>query len=145
MPRKGQKACPYCGQKCRAAEFWVSAAARPHIRIDSQGEKRGDLPVQRPTKYDLIINQNGDTLGHTIRPPLFAHTNELSSRAAMPRKFFVTFTCVSLVVASFGVKMARAQVVIPHGSFENDFESYLVVIVSFILLCFAVWRFFRRR
>jgi uncharacterized YccA/Bax inhibitor family protein len=103
------------------------------------------LPVQRPTKYDLIINQNGDTLGHTIRPPLFAHTNELSSRAAMPRKFFVTFTCVSLVVASFGVKMARAQVVIPHGSFENDFESYLVVIVSFILLCFAVWRFFRRR
>jgi hypothetical protein len=63
----------------------------------------------------------------------------------MPRKFFVTFTCVSLVVASFGVKMARAQVVIPHGSFENDFESYLVVIVSFILLCFAVWRFFRRR
>jgi len=63
----------------------------------------------------------------------------------MRHKFPLTFTCVTLILASFGVKGATAQVVIPHGSFENDFYSYLVAIVSFILLCFAVWRFFRRR
>ena len=63
----------------------------------------------------------------------------------MRHKFQLTFTCVTLILAGFGAKAATAQVVIPHGSFENDFYSYLVAIVSFILLCFAVWRFFRRR
>jgi hypothetical protein len=62
----------------------------------------------------------------------------------MRHEFPVTFTCVSLL-AAFSVKAATAQVVIPHGSFENDFFSYLVAIVSFILLCFAMWRFFGRR
>ena len=33
-------------------------------------------------------------------------------------------------------------VLIPHGAFENDFEKYLVAIVSLALLCFAACRFF---
>jgi hypothetical protein len=39
---------------------------------------------------------------------------------------------------------AVAQVVlIPHGDYENDFEKYLVVIISLVLLCFAAWRYYR--
>jgi hypothetical protein len=63
----------------------------------------------------------------------------------MRRKFAATFIWISLTLASVGVTAATAQVVIPYGTFENDFESYLVAIVSFVLLCFAAWRFFRRR
>jgi alkylated DNA repair dioxygenase AlkB len=39
---------------------------------------------------------------------------------------------------------AAAQVLIPHGDYENDFEKYLVVIISLALLCFAAWRYYRR-
>jgi hypothetical protein len=60
-------------------------------------------------------------------------------------KFRATFTWISLILAGFGVNATTAQVVIPYGPFENDFASYLVAIVSFVLLCFAAWRFFRRR
>jgi hypothetical protein len=39
---------------------------------------------------------------------------------------------------------AAAQVVlIPHGDYENDFEKYFIVIISVVLLCFAVSRYFR--
>jgi hypothetical protein len=29
--------------------------------------------------------------------------------------------------------------------YENDFENYLVAIISLVLLCFAAWRFYRSR
>ena len=40
---------------------------------------------------------------------------------------------------------AIAQVVIPYGDFDNGFEKYLVVTITFLLLCFAVWQYFRGR
>jgi len=40
---------------------------------------------------------------------------------------------------------AAAQVVIPFGDFENDFEKYLVVAVTLAALVFAMWRYFRNR
>jgi hypothetical protein len=85
------------------------------------------------------------------QPPLLAVWTRYDALVRMPgaamrrRKFPVTFTWIGLMLASFGVNPATAQVVIPYGTFENDFESYLVAIVSFVLLCFAAWRFFRRR
>jgi hypothetical protein len=40
---------------------------------------------------------------------------------------------------------ALAQVVIPYGNFDDGFEKYLVAGVTFLLLCFAVWQYFRDR
>jgi hypothetical protein len=51
---------------------------------------------------------------------------------------------ISLFSASFFVDAAEAQVVlIPHGDIENDFEKFVVVAISLILLGFAAWRFLR--
>ena len=43
------------------------------------------------------------------------------------------------------INSAMAQVVIPFGVYNNDFEKYLVAAVTLVLLCFAVWRYFSRR
>lgn len=64
----------------------------------------------------------------------------------MRSKFLLNIAWTGLFTAGLGLIPARAQVVlIPHGDFENEFEKYLVVTVSFVLLCFAVWRFYRNR
>jgi hypothetical protein len=54
-------------------------------------------------------------------------------------------TLISSLVTTPFAASARAQVVIPHGDFGDGFETYLVAIISFALLCFAVWRFYRGR
>jgi hypothetical protein len=53
----------------------------------------------------------------------------------------------SLLVVSFAAVFtpAAAQVVIPFGDFGDGFEKYLVAGIAFVLLCVAVWRFFRNR
>ena len=40
---------------------------------------------------------------------------------------------------------ALAQVVIPHGNFDDGFEKYLFAAITLLLLCFAVWQYFRNR
>ena len=45
----------------------------------------------------------------------------------------------------FVANSATAQVVIPYGDFDNDFEKYLVVAVTLAALVFAMWRYFRNR
>jgi hypothetical protein len=61
-------------------------------------------------------------------------------------KFALSVTAISLVAAAPVVKPTIAQVVVlPSGNYENDFEKYLVATIAFVLLCFAVWRFFKGR
>ena len=61
-------------------------------------------------------------------------------------KFALNLIAISLLTAISVAKPAIAQVVLlPSGTFENDFEKYLVATIAFVLLCFAVWRFFKGR
>jgi hypothetical protein len=52
---------------------------------------------------------------------------------------------LTMLFAISFIETAAAQVVIPYGDFDNDFEKYLVVAVSLAALVFAMWRYFRNR
>jgi putative ABC transport system substrate-binding protein len=57
-------------------DFWPRAAA--YVDKILQGERAGDLPVQQPTRFDLIVNlKTAAELGITVPPFILAQADEV--------------------------------------------------------------------
>ena len=57
----------------------------------------------------------------------------------------VKLASINVLAGDFFINSAAAQVIVPHGDYDSDFERYFIATVSLSALVFAVWRYWRNR
>ena len=67
----------FAGYGPRDTQLFVEVMLQQIVKL-FHGAKVADIPVEQPTKFELVINlKTAKALGLTIPPPLFARADEV--------------------------------------------------------------------